>query len=483
MAAETRTASERALSLLDAAFFMLESEERMSNVGPLLILRPPADSGGAQAYARRLLRALSRRKPAPPFDMVYQAPGLQGLPRLVRAAHVDIAAHCHRHTLPAPGSDGQLFEFVCRLHERLLDRSRPLWELHVIDGLKRGRVAVYVKVHHGMIDGRGMQLAFDQLFSTDADERRVRAPWEAVPKRAPKAGAAGASHAAAKPGATGAPGGRSSLLGALWRQLMASTGQAEGLPLPFLGTPALIDATPSVRRCLAYARLPLARVRAFGQRHDAKVNDVLLTVLDMALNAYFGPREGGALVADMPVALAGAHGGNALAILQFPLGAPAASPVERLAQVMRHAAAVKTHVRQTDPDALVNYTTLVHVLPAALELLRLPGGPTLANAVISNPGGYTDKRYVAGAELEIGLPVSVLAPGQALNITIATYERHLQVVFLALEASIPDMQRLADLTVAAFGELVAAAAPPRQARARPAVKPPTRRRSPAATGR
>ena len=57
MAAETRTASERALSLLDAAFFMLESEERMSNVGPLLILRPPADSGGAQAYARRLLAA------------------------------------------------------------------------------------------------------------------------------------------------------------------------------------------------------------------------------------------------------------------------------------------------------------------------------------------------------------------------------------------------------------------------------------------
>ncbi|HRD85685.1 MAG TPA: WS/DGAT domain-containing protein, partial [Rubrivivax sp.] len=205
---------------------------------------------------------------------------------------------------------------------------------------------------------------------------------------------------------------------------------------------------------------------------------------DMALNAHFGPREGGALVADMPVALAGAHGGNALAILQFPLGAPAASPMERLAQVMRHAAAVKTHVRQTDPDALVNYTTLVHTLPAALELLRLPSGPTLANAVISNPGGYTEKRYVAGAELEIGLPVSVLAPGQALNITIATYERHLQVAFLALEASIPDVQRLADLTVAAFDELVSAAdAQPRQARAQRAVRPPTRHRSPAATGR
>ena len=214
-----------------------------------------------------------------------------------------------------------------------------------------------------------------------------------------------------------------------------------------------------MRRCLAYGRLPLARVQAFGRRQDAKINDVLLTVLDMAINAYLGPRGGGALVADMPIALADARGGNALAILQLPLGAPAASPMDRLEQVKRHSSAVKAHVRQTDPTALVTYTALVHGIPAALELLGLSRGPSLANAVISNPGGYTDRRFVAGAEMEIGLPVSVLAPGQALNITIANYDKHLQVTFLALEASIPDLQRLADLTETAFDELVAAGRP------------------------
>lgn len=451
------TPAERTLSLLDAAFFLLESEERMFNVGPLMILRPPAGSRSAKAFADRLLRELKKRPVAAPFDMTYQPLGLQGLPRLVRAAEVRVEDHCHRHTLPTPGTDRQLFDFVCRLHEQRLNRTRPLWEVHAIDGLERGRVALYMKIHHGMIDGRGMLTAFDRFFSDRPDDRRVHAPWESTPRRADRTLDLPASRAAAARAATpGEAGGRSSLLGALGHQLMASIGLVEGLPLPFLGTPAVIDATPSVRRCLAYGRLPLARVQAFGRRHDAKVNDVLLTVLDMAMNAYLGPRGGGALVADMPVALADAKGGNALAILQFPLGAPAASPLERLAQVKQHTVSVKAHVRQTEPNALVSYTALVHAIPALLEMLRVPRGPVLANAVISNSGGYTDKRYVAGAEMEIGLPVSVLSPGQALNITIANYDAHLQVTFLALEASIPDVQRLAELTESMFAELVAA---------------------------
>ena len=121
-----------ALSLLDAAFFLLETEERMSNVGPLMIVRPKAGARGARAYADRLLRDIVKCPLAPPFDRVYQAPGWRGLPRLVQAPVVNVEEHCYRHTLPAPGTQAQLFEFVCRLHEQRLDRSRPLWELSLI---------------------------------------------------------------------------------------------------------------------------------------------------------------------------------------------------------------------------------------------------------------------------------------------------------------------------------------------------------------
>ena len=119
------TPAERTLSLLDAAFFLLESEERMFNVGPLMILRPPAGSRSAKAFADRLLRELKKRPVAAPFDMTYQPLGLQGLPRLVRAAEVRVEDHCHRHTLPAPGTDRQLFDFVCRLHEQRPGSVRP----------------------------------------------------------------------------------------------------------------------------------------------------------------------------------------------------------------------------------------------------------------------------------------------------------------------------------------------------------------------
>lgn len=465
MASKT-AAPVRALSLLDAAFFLLESDERMSNVGPLMILRPNAGARGARAFADRLLREIVKRPLAPPFNMVYRGPGWQGRPRLVSAKAVNIADHCYRHTLPAPGTQRQLLDAVCRLHEQRLDRSRPLWELHVIDGVARGRVAVYMKIHHGMLDGRGMMAAFDRFFNASPDDRRVHAPWEAQPEAPGRRGGLPARQAAAaREPVPGVELPKSSLLVALGRQVLASAGLAEGMPLPFFSTPAAFETTPSIRRCLAYGLLPLERVRTFAHRYEAKVNDVMLTVLDMAMNAYLGRRDGPPLVADMPIALAQARVGNALAILQFPLGAPAASPLERLEQVKRHTAKVKAHVRQTDTEALVNYTALVHAVPAVLELLRTSRAPVLANAVISNPGGYTNKRYVAGAELEIGLPVSVLAPGQALNITVATYDRHLQVAFLALESSLPDIQRLADLTEKAFDELQAAGAPRRSARA------------------
>ena len=128
----------------------------------------------------------------------------------------------------------------------------------------------------------------------------------------------------------------------------------------------------------------------------------------------------------------------------------------------RHTAKVKAHVRQTETGALVNYTALVHALPAAMEVLGVSRSPTLANAVISNPGGYTEKRYVAGAELVTGLPVSVLAPGQTLNITVATYDQNLQIAFLGMESALPDIQRLAALTVKAFDELQAAATAPQR---------------------
>jgi hypothetical protein len=94
-------------------------------------------------------------------------------------------------------------------------------------------------------------------------------------------------------------------------------------------------------------------------------------------------------------------------------------------------------------------------VPALLEALGIERAPMLANMVISNPFGLPERRYLAGAELELALPISVLAPGQSLNITAATYDKGLQIAFLGIAAELPDIQRMADCTVDALAQLIA----------------------------
>ena len=347
-------AQTQALSALDLAFFVLESKTRMSNIGPLAILKVPPGSGGSKRFADKLMREMKKRPVGAPFNLRYRPPSLQGLPCLKTVDEVDLDAHCQRITLEGPASDEQLFAAVCRLHEERLDRKRPPWSFYIIDGLAGGRVALYAKVHHGIIDGRGFVEVCTRWFTPDADDKSVRAIWEGLAKRRSSERPA---HSALKKTALNETGalaakatqaGKSmlSLYAALVRQTLASAKVTAGLPLPFLGTPSSLRARPSVRRSFAYCVLPLAEMKAFGKSHGASINDVLLTVLDMALTRYLAdkgrPENSNPLVADMPVALKregvqgaqgaqGVHSGNGIAILQFPLGTAGATPLGRLA--------------------------------------------------------------------------------------------------------------------------------------------------------
>jgi hypothetical protein len=207
-------------------------------------------------------------------------------------------------------------------------------------------------------------------------------------------------------------------------------------------------------------------MKALGKAQETSVNDILLTVIDMALNRYLAekgrPADARPLVVDMPVALSSgpAEGGNKIAVLQFPLGAALSSPLERLKAIHRRTAEVKQHVRK-GAEAMVAYTAGVHGVPALLELLKVERAPMMANMMISNPFGLPERRYLAGAELEMALPVSVLPPGQSLNVTAVTYAEALQVSFLGLAAELPDISRLAEFATTAFEDLKAACEPPR----------------------
>jgi diacylglycerol O-acyltransferase len=234
-------------------------------------------------------------------------------------------------------------------------------------------------------------------------------------------------------------------------------GMGRGLAMPFLHTPEVMKAAPTAHRVMGHCVLPLAEVRELGRERGAKVNDVLLSVLDIALSRYLeerGTPPGGPLVADIPVALHD-HGGtgNRITILQVAMGRPHGSAVERFHDVLAATTEMKQEVRSIPDSALMLYSIGLHSLASSIESLGLNGLPMLANTVVSNPAGLTEPVYFNGARVELALPVSVVAHHQVLNITATTYVDELHVTFIALREAVPDVQRLADRTVAALREL------------------------------
>ena len=477
------------LSVIDLAMFLLETPARPFNIGPLVLLRPPK---GARRFADRLLERMLKQGAGPPFNHRLQL-SLTRMPGVEPMAGADLAAHVHRITLGGGGSMDELIAKVCELHEALLPREGLLWQFYVIDGLADGRVALYGKVHHGIIDGRSFVQAVTQWFSSDPKDKTVRAMWQGLPT---SSGAGGAGRA----GRTAGPGtGRSTstAVGALRDLLKKATGVGsstlglyrmlaaqgrrrlglggEALDLPFLDIPDVLSGVASPKRNYAFTTLPLGEVKALGKAVDATVNDILLAVLDGALTQHLSaqlPLSNKPLVVDMPVALAGASGGNQIAVLQLAMGRPGSTPRQRLAAIRKETARVKAAVKDNSSETVMLYTTVVHALPTLLERVGLKRPLRVSNLLFSNPFGLAGRCYLMGAEVELALPMSVVAAGQMLNITVVTLADRLQVGLLGIPGAIDHIDRLATHIDAAYQELKADLAATEEV---PAVK--TRRAS------
>jgi diacylglycerol O-acyltransferase len=459
------------LSVIDLAMFLLETPERPFNIGPLVLLRPPP---GARRFADRLHARMLRHEPGPPFNYRLQW-SLTRMPSVEPAAHPDLAAHVHRITLDGDGSMDGLIAKVCELHETLLPREGLLWQFYVIDGLADGRVALYGKVHHGIIDGRSFVRAVTQWFSSDPKDRAVRAMWQGPPQpagarrsttragsgaHAPVADALRAMAMKAA-GLAGSTIGLGRMLAAQGRRRLGLGGEA--LDLPFVGIPDVLGGAPSARRNYAFTTLPLSEIKALGRTAGATVNDVLLAVLDGALGRHLAPQSPGLarpLVVDMPVALSGAHGGNQIAVLQLALGRPGSTPRERLADIGKETARIKSAVKANTSETVMLYTTLVHALPTLLERVGIGRPLRVSNLLFSNPFGLAERCYLMGAEVELALPMSVVAAGQMLNITVVTLADRLQIGLLGIPGAIEHIDRLAAHIDAAYEELKADLADP-----------------------
>jgi WS/DGAT/MGAT family acyltransferase len=451
------------LNLLDLSFVLMETRQTPMHVAGLQTFVPPPDA--PRDYPRKVFEYL-RGFPvtAPPFNYRLRGLGVgRLLPAFEEVEKVDLDYHLRHSALPYPGGERELGVLVSRLHSNAMDLDRPLWEIHLIEGLHGGRFAMYGKLHHSLADGvSGVGLL---NFSEDPTQSRTPPIWAQERKRRPRGAAGrydafGVLRAALMNQARAMP----SLLRGLAGSASAAMGFRSDPDFASLAeTPrTILNRNVTPQRRVATQATSLARMKAIGEAAGGSVNDVLLAACSGALRRYLAeldalPRK--SLIASVPVALprdAGQAGGNAISFANVRLGTDVEDVRERFDLIKRSSVAGRAYLKQMSDTALIDYTVLIS---SPQMLTRLPGigarVPPIYNVIISNVPGPRSRLYFLGAEMEAYYPISALAHGQALNITVMSYAGGLYFGFTACHDRVPSVQRLAVYTGEALDELEA----------------------------
>lgn len=449
----------------DAAWLMVEKPEQPVHVACLAICSKP--EGAPRGYLRDWVdRWRECRSFAPPFNYRYR-PGLLPMWEQLDDADIDLEYHLRHSALPEPGGERELGVLVSRLHSHRLDRRRPLWECHVIEGLEHGRFALYVKMHHSQVDGVGGIRMVQRSFSTDPAELGLRPLWsigmggsqsaEATPdSRPPRKGLGESLREQAQ---TLRPVGKA--LMEMWREARAE--QPGEAALPFDAPKSIFNGRIHGPRRFATQHYELARIKRLAKKAGVTVNDVFVAICAAALRRYLIERHdlpAQTLTAGLPMSVRPAGDttvGNAFSMIFARLHTDLSDPLERLNAISGSARAAKARVEQL-PRAAVNNFTMLSMGPYMLQLMLGLGGYSrpISNIVISNVPGPPDPLYFNGARVEEFYPVSLLFNGQALNISVVSYAGQFNLGFTGCRDSLPSMQHLAVYTGEALEELEAA---------------------------
>jgi diacylglycerol O-acyltransferase len=464
------------LSALDNGFLLAESRETPMHVGGLYLFTLPegAEMEAFLADQLRILRGTTRWRR--PFDHKLNSPRPGALRRWVPDEALDIDYHVRHSALPRPGRFRELFALTGRLHQTLLDRHRPLWELYLIEGLKGGRqLAMYSKVHHAVIDGVGGVRLARTILSTDPAERREFSPFSEearefaraqrsspAPLTGPPSEGELRAVAAALRESLGA--GRNVLhnlrtYARAWRRPERGDLTTSWTPAPQTSISTKIT---GARRFVAQS-YSLERVRSVGRALGGTINDVVLAMCGGALRRYLqarGELPDAPLTALTPVSLRGDSddcAGNAVGAITANLATHIADPLQRFERIQASMNEGKRLLQQMSPKEVALFTQITQAPPLMVGALGLADRFSPFSTVISNVPGVRERSYWSGARLDGMYPVSAVFHGFAMNITLLSNADKLDFGVVACRASVPSCQRIIDDLEASLAELEASA--------------------------
>ncbi|MEN3302149.1 wax ester/triacylglycerol synthase family O-acyltransferase [Pseudonocardia sp.] len=462
------------LSALDASFLYLEQATTPMHVGGVAIFRRPENG---LDYDRLVELVEQRISLVPRYrQKVRHVPGNLARPVWIDDTEFDVAYHVRRSALPRPGSDAQLTELVARLMSRPLDHTRPLWEMYLVEGLVKGRIAVVTKTHQAMVDGISA-IDISQVILDVSPDPRPATDEVWMPRPEPSDGqliAEAIGDAVARPSEI------ADNVRAATGDALATVDKVVGMAGKFLTmartatrptprTPLNVDI--STQRRFAMARTDLESYRRIRAAHGCSVNDVVLSVVSGALRNWLLSRGEPvtssaslrAMVplsvrgeADVPSSAASGSLGNRVSsyLVDLPVGEP--SPVVRLHHVTHAMREHTSNGRNVGADTLVRIGGFAPPTLHALGARAASGiSKRFFNLVVTNVPGPQFPLYAAGARMLEMFPVVPLAKGQALAIGLTSYDGGVYYGFNGDRDAMPDVDVLAGLVDESLDELLA----------------------------
>lgn len=460
------------LSGLDASFLYLETPSQPLHVCSILELDSSTMPGG-YTFERLRHNLELRIKAMPEFrEKLSDSPFNLDHPVWVEDKDFDVNRHLHRIGLPAPGGRIELSEICGHIASLSLDRSRPLWEMWVIEGVAGtdahdgGRLAVMTKVHHAAVDGVTGANLMSQLCGTEPD----------APAPDPVAGAGDANQLeiaakglisfASRPIHLATKTLPSTITTVVDTVRRAIGGVA--MASPFTAPQTAFNASVTGNRNIAYAQLDLEDVKRVKNHFGVKLNDVVMALVSGVLRQFLidrGELPEGPLVAMVPVSVhetSDRPGRNKVSGMFSSLETDIADPADRIRAIAEASSVAKEHSSAIAATLLQDWSQFAApaVFGVAMRLYartNLTESRPIHNLVVSNVPGPQIPLYFLGAEVKAMYPLGPIFHGSGLNITVMSLNGKLDVGLISCPELLPDLWDMADDFAVGMEELLAAA--------------------------
>lgn len=441
-----------------AGFLLAENRNMPMHVGGLQLFKKP--EGAGRTFVRDMYEEMRDVEEIAPLFLKRPHRSIKTGGQLVWVPdeQFDIEHHVRHNALPKPGRVRELLDLCSRLHSTRMAWERPLWEAHVIEGMRDGRVAMYTKIHHALVDGVSAMRLVQSVLSTNPDERGMQAMW-----------AAGATAKSRKP-TVDAEHSLSDVPVSAIRSALGITAEAAGLPsaliktiskavknetsaLSFNSPRTMFNQSITGSRRFAADDWPIERLRGIGKASGTTINDVVMAMCSGAVRKYLLeldelPED--PLVAMVPVGLkakesqvASAEGGNAVGAVMVQMATDLNDPAKRLAGIHRSMKEGKEALQSMTPLQILAMSAIGQAPAILTPMFRMQGlvRPPY-NLIISNVPGPRTTHYWNGAALVGSYPLSIPINGMALNITCTSYDGNMAFGLTGCRRTVPHLQRL-----------------------------------------